>query len=57
MDDESCFGLSNMELSGNAGYYTSDSNLASDEVKTKRNSRKNYLFVLPSPKKAFQDIT
>ena len=34
MDDESYFGLSNTELSGYAGYYTSDSNQTSDEVKT-----------------------
>ena len=35
MDDESYFGLSNTEQSGNAGYFTSYSNLTSDEKKTK----------------------
>ena len=39
MDDESYFGLSNTELSGNAGFYTSDPNLTSDDVKTKRKSK------------------
>ena len=39
MDDESNFGLSNTKLSGNAGYYTSNSNLTSDEVKTKRKNK------------------
>ena len=33
------FGLSNTELSGNAGYYTSEFILTSDEVKTKRKSK------------------
>ena len=32
MDDESYFGLNNTELSGYAVYYTSDSNLTSNEV-------------------------
>ena len=46
MDDESYLGLSNTELSGNAGYYTSDSNLTNDYVKTKKkvNLRKNCWF-------------
>jgi len=39
MDDESYFGLSNTELSGNAGFYTSDPHLTKDEVKTKRKSK------------------
>ena len=41
MDDESYFGLSNTELSGNAGYYTSDPNLTRNDVKvkTKRKSK------------------
>ena len=39
MDDESYFGLSNTELSGNAGFYTSDPNLTKDEVKSKRKSK------------------
>ena len=38
MDDESYFSLSNTELSRKAGYYCSDSNLTSDEVKTKSKS-------------------
>jgi len=39
MDDESYFGLSNTEISGNAGFYTSDPDLTKDEVKTKRKSK------------------
>ena len=36
IDDESYFRLSNADLSGNAGYYTTDSNQTPDSVKLKR---------------------
>ena len=59
MDDESFFGLSNAELLGNAGYYTPDSNLTSDEEKTKRKSKfeKKLLVWVAFSEKAFLDIT
>ena len=39
IDDESYFPLSNTNLSGNAGYYTSDPDATPNEVKLKRKSK------------------
>ena len=39
IDDEAYFPLSNTNLSGNAGYYTSDPNAMPNEVKFKRKSK------------------
>ena len=39
IDDESCFPLSNINLSGNAEYYTSDPDATPNDVKPKRKSK------------------